>query len=95
MRKVVNIEWDLEDDDYLGLDAEDLNLPNEVEILDYLEEDEIADFLSDEYGFCVLSFDIEEEDDIEEEITCPYCYDTAVVESKNGLWRCLGCGNEF
>ena len=36
----------------------DLNLPNEVRIADEMEieEDEIADYLSDEYGFCVESF---------------------------------------
>lgn len=36
----------------------DLNLPDEVRIADEMEieEDEIADYLSDEYGFCVESF---------------------------------------
>ena len=39
----------------------DLNLPDEVRIADEMEieEDEIADYLSDEYGFCVESFIVE------------------------------------
>lgn len=36
-----------------------------------------------------------EEEDDDEVLTCPYCYDTDIIESKNGLHRCLGCGNEF
>ena len=48
----INIQWDT--------DGEEVNLPDRVEIPFYVSEDEIADMLSDEYGFCVLGFDIEQ-----------------------------------
>lgn len=55
--KAVNIIWDLEvgDSDYA--------LPKEVELPEEFEEDdcdydEIVDYLSDEYGYCILSCDI-------------------------------------
>ena len=48
---VSDIVWDTDCE-------KDLNLPDEVRIADEMEieEDEIADYLSDEYGFCVESF---------------------------------------
>ena len=48
---VVNIQWDT--------DGEDVNLPTQVEIPFYMDGDDIAGMLSDEYGFCVLGFNIE------------------------------------
>lgn len=64
--KCTNIEWDIDEDD----DATDL--PTDVEILledkddigDYLEDEEyyIAEWLSNEYGFCVDGYSFEEED---------------------------------
>ena len=51
---VTNIEWDTD-----GEDPKDLNLPNEVKINEDIDEDEIADYLSDEYGWCVCSFNVE------------------------------------
>ena len=51
--KVVNIAWDT--------DGEDIDtLPTEVEIPE-MPEDEIADYLSDNFGFCVFSFSLENE----------------------------------
>lgn len=50
--KVTDIIWDT--------DGEDIdNLPEEVNIPDDIDEDDIADYLSDEYGWCVESFNIE------------------------------------
>ena len=49
---VVNIQWDT--------DGEEVNLPDRIEIPFYVSDDEIADMLSDEYGFCVLGFNIEQ-----------------------------------
>ena len=49
---VVNIQWDT--------DGEDVNLPTQVEIPFYMDGDDIAGMLSDEYGFCVLGFNIEQ-----------------------------------
>ena len=65
--KAFDIEWDLEDDveDY---NIDDYDLPTEVDIPDWVIEDcldetemvdEIGDYLSDEYGFCVIEFGLE------------------------------------
>lgn len=49
--KITEIVWDL--------DGEEVELPTEVSIPS-MEEDEIADYLSDCYGFCIFSFNISE-----------------------------------
>ena len=51
----VDIDWDTD-----GEDEEDLGLPSRVEIPFFVEDDEIADYLSDEYGYCVFGFNIEQ-----------------------------------
>ena len=48
---VVNIQWDT--------NGEDVNLPTQVEIPFYMDGDDIAGMLSEEYGFCVLEYNIE------------------------------------
>ena len=49
----VNIKWDT--------DGEDIEyLPERVSIPFFMDDDEIADYLSDEYGYCVFGFDIEQ-----------------------------------
>ena len=50
----INIQWDT--------DGEEVNLPDRVEIPFNVSFDEIEDMLSDEYGFCVFGFDIEQFD---------------------------------
>jgi hypothetical protein len=50
-----------------------------LSLLDELEEQNVEDFYEDEDGV----------------LFCPYCDDTYIIESKNGLHHCLGCGNEF
>jgi hypothetical protein len=52
----INIQWDIDWD----VDVESVNLPDRVEIPFNVSDDEIADMLSDEYGFCVFGFDIEQ-----------------------------------
>jgi len=52
MRKATCIEWDCDNEG-------EVNLPAEVEIPDAIAEDEIADYLSDTYGFCVIGFVVE------------------------------------
>ena len=47
----VDIDWDTDDE-------EDIDLPSRVEIPFNVDDDEIADYLSDTYGFCVFGFDI-------------------------------------
>lgn len=48
--RVFDIKWDT--------DGEDIDLPKEVRF-EVEEEDDIADKLSDYYGFCVFRFDFE------------------------------------
>ena len=50
--KATNIKWDVDDDNILDLTTE-VTIPKNV------EEENIADYLSDEYEFCVESFEIE------------------------------------
>lgn len=84
--RAINIKWDIDDNIPLG---EIPHLPTEVEIPSEITDlDDAVDWLSDEYGFCIISLGFEE-------LTCPYCLGTMIVDSKNGLNRCLECGNEF
>jgi len=48
----INIQWDT--------DGEEVNLPDRVEIPFNVSFDDIEDMLSDEYGFCVCGFNIEQ-----------------------------------
>ena len=34
-------------------------------------------------------------EDMVQDTTCPYCNGDLIIESKNGLSKCLECGNEF
>lgn len=52
--KITNIVWDTD-----GYDVEALYLPTETYVPSEVEEDDIADWLSDKYGFLVESFLIE------------------------------------
>lgn len=68
--KAINIEWDTHDEDLERImDSPELGLPNEVIIPDdvILECDnddindyysDVADWLSNEYGFCLYGFDL-------------------------------------
>lgn len=47
----VMVDWDTD-----GTPIEDLGLPQKVVVPNHIEIDDIADYLSDEYGFCVSSF---------------------------------------
>jgi hypothetical protein len=56
---VSDIKWET--------DGEVVDLPTEVEVDDDLDEDEIVDYLSDEYGWLVESFALPmDDDDIDE-----------------------------
>ena len=56
---VSDIKWET--------DGEVVELPTEVEVDDDLDEDEIADYLSDEYGWLVNGFSLPmDDDDIDE-----------------------------
>lgn len=69
--RAFNIKWDLAEDIELYGDKDCTCLPNEVIIPNKIWDEQIcdvedvADWLSDEYGFCVESFELdskEEED---------------------------------
>lgn len=53
--KVSNIKWET--------DGVDVELPKEVEVDDNMSDDEIADYLSDTYGWLVDSFAVPMTDD--------------------------------
>ena len=55
LRTATEIEWDLDEGD------EDVELPEKVLIPWNILDDDIADYLSDEYGFCVRDFEVEED----------------------------------
>lgn len=44
----VSVNWDT--------DGEKVDLPDVVEIPKYIDDDEIANYLSDEFGWCVNSY---------------------------------------
>jgi hypothetical protein len=44
-------------------DGEVVELPTEVEVLDNLDDDQIADYLSDTYGWLVEGFSLPMDDD--------------------------------
>ena len=46
--KTVGVEWDTD-----GMDEEELDLPSEVEVPSEIDDEDVADYLSDTYGFCV------------------------------------------
>lgn len=56
MMKAKEIKWDLSD--VPNIDIDELKLPTEAELPSDIDEDEISDWLSDNYGFCVESFSI-------------------------------------
>lgn len=53
--KVTDIKWET--------DGVDVELPKEVEVDDNMSDDEIADYLSDTYGWLVDSFAVPMTDD--------------------------------
>ena len=57
--KAVNIDWCLDNDDYINVNEQDILPPTEVDIPYGVEEDDVVDYLSDEYGYLVNSFEIE------------------------------------
>jgi hypothetical protein len=70
--KVTDIKWNTESDGVVRT-AEELRLPLET-VIEADEEDDVADELSDKFGFCILSFGSAL--DLSDEDTCP--------ETKNG-----------
>jgi hypothetical protein len=60
MKFATNIMWDTESLNGIEYESVEDNLPTRVEIPSDVEsDDEIADYLSDKFGYCVIAFDIE------------------------------------
>lgn len=60
---VTNITWDISDGEYDEDELDDyLELPTEVKVPTGIAPDDVADWLSDEYGFCVRSFSLLDEE---------------------------------
>lgn len=53
------VEWDISDSEYETFVDE--NIPTEVEIPFYVTDEEVEDYLSDKYGYCVESYTIDNE----------------------------------
>ena len=58
--RIAYVEWDVSDSEYETFVDE--NVPTEVEIPFYVKGDEIEDYLSDTYGYCVESYTIDDEE---------------------------------
>lgn len=59
---ITNISWDVSSDKYDEDELDDyLGLPVEVELPDNIDPNDAADWLSDEYGFCIISFSLLDE----------------------------------
>lgn len=80
------VEWDTDGETIEGL-------PTRVDVPDYLDEDEIADWLSDEYGWLVEGFYLESES-FEAEIPQPPPIDK-VLFTITGLLFVAGVASEI
>lgn len=62
MRVATDIQWDidLEENETYEAAIENCNLPNEIEIPDTIDEEDISDYLSDKTGFCHAGFSLTE-----------------------------------
>ena len=57
--KAYNILWDVDDEGDGSREEILKNLPTEMEIPDGVDEEDVADYLSDETGFCHFGFELE------------------------------------
>ena len=57
--RIAYVEWDISDSEYETFVNE--NIPTEVEIPFYVTDEEVEDYLSDKYGYCVESYTIDNE----------------------------------
>lgn len=58
IRQATEIEWDIDQESY----GNEVDLPNEVEIPWDILDDDIDCYLTDKFGFCVCSFNVEEDE---------------------------------
>ncbi|MBO5958053.1 MAG: hypothetical protein J6Q39_10920 [Bacteroidales bacterium] len=58
--RLVSVDWDVSDSEFETFVDE--GVPRKVYVPMSVEEEDIADWLSDEYGYCVESYTIESEE---------------------------------
>lgn len=58
MRVATDIQWDidLEENETYEAAIENCNLPNEIEIPNTIDEEDISNYISDKTGFCHAGF---------------------------------------
>lgn len=56
--KAIDIQWDVDEDENYEMSAAEVieMLPTEIEIPDGIDVEDVADYLSDETGFCHKGF---------------------------------------
>ena len=59
------------------------------------EWERFQEFLCAEEEALVMKYGGVYYEDMAQDTTCPYCDGDLIIESKNGLSKCLECGNEF
>jgi hypothetical protein len=85
---IADIDWET--------DGEDVDLPSSVRVPSDLEEDEIADYLSDNYGFLVNGFVVMDAETFEAEYIMEDGWLAVGKDSgMNGEWYCNNCGETF
>lgn len=57
--KAINILWDVDGDDVSTREEILAILPTEMEIPEEIDEEDVADYLSDKVGYCHFGFAIE------------------------------------
>jgi hypothetical protein len=60
MRKAINIMWDVDKDEGVSREEVLAQLPSEIIIPEDMDDDDIADYLSDQTGYCHFGFGIED-----------------------------------
>ena len=86
MKKAYDIDWET--------DGQDVDLPEEVELPEDIDTDEIGeveDYLSDEYGYLVNSFEIYDDDEEEDDV----CYDSMELIDMLELDGEMSCNEIF
>lgn len=59
MKQITNIKWDTDGDKIAGL-------PDHMIIPQHIDDDDIADYLSNRFGFCVFSYAVEAVDSFDD-----------------------------
>ena len=60
MRKAINILWDVDEEEDVSREEILEQLPTEMVIPEDMDDDDIADYLSDQTGYCHFGFEIDD-----------------------------------